>query len=150
MKRIAALVLFASLLASAHAQVSVQDAWVRATVPQQSVSGAFLRITSARDARLVEVGSPVAGRSEIHETRLENDMMKMRPVASVALPAGKAVELKPGGYHIMLMELKGALKEGQSIPLMLVVEDKDGKRENIEVKATVRPLSAHGGGHRGH
>ncbi|MGH8666248.1 MAG: copper chaperone PCu(A)C [Burkholderiales bacterium] len=150
MKHIAAIVLLASFFASAHAQVTVKEAWVRATVPQQSGSGAFLQVTSARDARIVEVRSPVAGVVEMHESRMENNMMKMRPVASVTLPAGKTVEFRPGGYHIMLLGLKGPLKEGQSVPLTLVVERKDGKRENVEVTAAVRPLTAHGGGHGGH
>ena len=151
MKRIAAIaLLFASLLGPAHAQVTVKDAWVRATAPQQKVAGAYLQLTSAADARLVEARSPVAGVVEMHTTREENGMMKMRPIASVALPAGKTVEFKPGGYHFMLMDLKGPIKEGQSVTLTLVVEGKDGKRENVEVKAAVRPLTAHGGGRHGH
>jgi periplasmic copper chaperone A len=150
MKHIAAIVLLASFFASAHAQVTVKEAWVRATAPQQKVASAYLQLTSAADARLVEARSPVAGAVELHESRTENGMMKMRPIASVALPAGKTVELEPGGYHFMLMELKGPIKEGQSVPLTLVVESKDGKRENVEVKAAVRPLTAHGGGHHGH
>ena len=150
MKHIAAIVLLASFVASAHAQVTVKEAWVRATAPQQKVASAYLQLTSAADARLVEARSSVAGAVEMHESRTENGMMKMRPIASVALPAGKTVEFKPGGYHFMLMDLKGPIKEGQSVPLTLVVESKDGKRENVEVKAAVRPLTAHGGGHNGH
>jgi copper(I)-binding protein len=150
MKAIAVIVLFASLVASARAEVTVKEAWVRATAPQQKVASAYLQLTSAADARLVEARSPVAGAVEVHESREENGMMKMRAVKSVALPAGKAVEFKPGGYHFMMMDLKGPIKEGQSVPLTLVVEGKDGKRETVEVKAAVRPLTAHGGGHSGH
>jgi copper(I)-binding protein len=150
MKAIAAIVLFASLVVTAHAQVTVKDAWVRATAPQQKVASAYLQLTSATDARLIEARSPVAGMVEVHETREENGMMKMRAVKSVALPAGKAVAFKPGGYHFMMMDLKGPIKEGQSVPLTLVVEGNDGKRENVEVKAVVRPLTAHGGAHDGH
>jgi copper(I)-binding protein len=149
MKRIVliALLLF---LSPAYAQVTVKDAWVRATAPQQQVAAAYLQISSVEDLRLVAARSPIAGAVEIHETRMENNMTKMRPVASVALPAGKVVEFKPGGNHIMLMGLKGPVKEEESVPLTLVVEGRDGKRQNVEVKAMVRPLTAHGGGHHGH
>jgi copper(I)-binding protein len=150
MKHIAAIVLLASFFGSAHAQVTVKDAWVRATVPQQKATGAFMQITSAKDARIVEARSPAAGVVEMHETRMADNMMKMRAVASVALPAGKTVEFKSGGHHIMLMDLKHPIQEGQSVPLTLVVEGKDGKRENVEVKAAVRPLTAHGGGQGSH
>ena len=126
---------------AAFAQVSVRDPWVRATVPQQKATGAFMQITSPQDARLVEVRSPVAGTVEIHEMAMEKDVMKMRAVRGLALPAGKAVELKPGGYHVMLLELKGQVKEGGSVPITLVVEGKDGKREAIEVNAPVKPLA---------
>jgi copper(I)-binding protein len=148
MKRIVliALLLF---LNPAYAQVTVKDAWVRATAPQQQVAAAYLQITSVEDLRLVAARSPIAGAVEIHETRMENNMTKMRPVASVALPAGKVVEFTPGGNHIMLMGLKGPVKEGESVPLTLVLEGRDGKRQNVEVKAMVRPLTAHGGGHHG-
>jgi periplasmic copper chaperone A len=150
MYRIALLLLLAVSTFSCFAQVSVKDAWVRATVPHQKATGAFLQITAARDSRLVEVRSPVAGSTELHEMSMTNDVMKMRAVAAVELPAGKPVEFRPGGYRIMLLELKGPVKEGESVPLTLVVEGRDGKRESVETKAAVRPLTAHGGGHKGH
>ena len=127
--------------ACAFAQVRVSDPWVRATVPQQKVSGAFMQISSSRDARLVEVRSPVAGVVEIHEMAMDRGVMRMRPVPGVDLPAGRKVDLKPGGYHLMLMDLKRQLKEGESVPLTLVLEGKDRKRETLEVKAAVRPLN---------
>jgi copper(I)-binding protein len=150
MHRFAVFVVLFSLFGSAHAQVTVKEAWVRATVPQQKVTGAFFHVTSAADARLVDARSPIAGTVEMHETRLEGDMMRMRPVAAIALPAGKAVAFKPGGYHLMLMALKRPIREGESVPLTLVVEGKDGQRRNVEVNAAVRPLTAHGGGNQGH
>jgi len=150
MYRIVLLLLLAVSSSSCFAQVSVKDAWVRATVPHQKATGAFLQITAARDSRLVEVRSPVAGSTELHEMSMTNNVMKMRAVAAVELPAGKPVEFGPGGYHIMLLELKGPVKEGESVPLTLVVEGRDGKRESVEAKAAVRPLTAHGGGHKGH
>lgn len=135
----------ASVLAvsPAAAQVSATDAWVRGTVAGQMATGAFMRLTSARDAVLVEASSPVAGVVEIHEMTLVNDIMRMRAVPSLALPAGRSVELKPGGYHVMLMDLTRALKEGETVPVMLVIETA-GRRETIEVKATVRAPTARG------
>lgn len=135
-------ILSLSLLASlAHAQVSVKDAWVRATVAQQKATGAFMQLQSAQDAKLVSAQSPVAGVTEVHEMAMDNGVMKMRAIPSLALPAGKAVEIKPGGYHVMLMDLKGQIKDGDMVPVTLVVEGKDGKRQNIEVKAPARLMN---------
>ncbi|MCX7150769.1 MAG: copper chaperone PCu(A)C [Rhodocyclales bacterium] len=144
MKRIT----FAALIFAAFpviAQVTVKDPWVRATVPAMKATGAFMQITSAQDARLVEVKSPVAGIVEIHEMAMDKDVMKMRALPDgLALPAGKAVELKSGGYHVMLMDLKQQMKEGDIVPVTLVIEGKDKKRSTIEVKAPVKPLAAPG------
>jgi copper(I)-binding protein len=126
----------------AHAQVIVKDPWVRATVSQQKATGAFMLITSVQDAHLVEVKSPVAGVVEVHEMTMEKDVMKMRALPNgIDLPAGKTVELKPGGYHVMLMDLKQQMKEGDTVPVTLVVEDKDKKRSSIDLKAPVKPLA---------
>jgi len=127
---------------AAHAQVTVQDAWVRASVPNQKATGAFMRLNAAKDTRLVSVSSPAAPLAEIHEMKMEGDVMKMREVPAVELPAGKAVELKPGGYHVMLMDLPKPVKEGDTVPITLVFEGKDGKRESMEVKAQARGVSA--------
>lgn len=128
--------------AGACAQTTVQDAWVRGTVAQQKASGAFMRITSAQGAKLVAVSTPVAGIAEVHEMAMQGTTMRMRAVPSLDLPAGRAVELKPGGYHVMLMELKQQLKGGDTVPLTLVLEGRDGRRETVEVKAPVRALGA--------
>ncbi|WP_313074805.1 copper chaperone PCu(A)C [Melaminivora sp.] len=136
----------ALLLASAaQAQVSVHDAWVRAAVPQQQATGAFMRLTSAQDARLVSVTSPVAGVAEVHEMRLEGDVMRMRAIAALELPAGQAVELKPGGYHIMLMDLRQPVAAGASVPLTLVFEGPGGQRQTLQVQAPVRALGRSSG-----
>ena len=135
-----ALVLGASV---ASAQTTVKEPWVRATVAQQKASGLFAQITSAQGGRLVAVASPVAGVVEIHEMVMDGNVMKMRAMAKgLELPAGKAVELKPGGYHVMLMDLKQQLKAGETVPVSLVVEGKDGKKETIELKAAVKALGA--------
>ena len=138
----AAIAAVAAFALPAQAQVSVKDPWVRATVSQQKATGAFMQITSTQDARLVEAKSSVAGVVEVHEMTMEKDVMKMRAVPGLDLPAGKAVELKPGGYHVMLMDLKQQMKEGDTVPLTLVIEGKDKKRSTIEVKAPVKPLAA--------
>jgi copper(I)-binding protein len=129
-----------SLAAAAHADVTVKDPWVRGTVAQQKATGLFVQLTSSSDARLVSAASPAAGVVEIHEMAMEGNVMKMRAVPGLDLPAGKAVELKPGGYHVMLMDLKKPLKEGDSIEVTLTIEGKDQKRETLVVKAPVRPL----------
>lgn len=137
------------------AQTTVDDAWVRATVVGQQASGAFMHITSTTDSKLVDVKSPVAKIVEIHESKMENDVMSMQRVASLALPAGKAVVIKPEGYHIMLIDLVGQIKEGDTVPLTLVVEDDKGVKETIEVKAQARaltnmPIQDHGSMHMEH
>ena len=153
------LTLAAALLLTgvAHAQVSVQDAWVRATVPQQKATGAFMRLTAAQDMRLVAASSPVAGITEVHEMKMVDNVMKMRAVPALDLPAGQAVELKPGGYHIMLLDLKQPVAQGSTVPLTLVFEAKDGQRTTQELQAPVRAVSAtaapamgHGKPHGGH
>jgi len=133
---------------AAQAQTTAADAWVRGTVAQQKASGAFMKLTSAQGGKLVAVQSPVAGVVEVHEMAMDGNVMKMRAVPALELPAGKAVELKPGGYHVMLMDLKQQLKEGETVPLTLVIEGKDGKRETLEVKAPVRSLSAAASEHK--
>lgn len=142
MKKLTFLAAAVALVAgAAHAQVTVKDPWVRATVSQQKATGAFMQISAAQDTRLVEARSPIAGAVEIHEMKMENNVMKMRAVAGIDVPAGKGVELKPGGYHVMLLGLKEQVKEGATVPVTLVFEGKDKKRESVEVKAAVRPLA---------
>lgn len=126
---------------AAQAQVTVTDPWIRATVPQARATGAFMQLQSAQDARLVEVRSSVAGVAELHQMSMENHVMKMSAVAALELPAGKTVPLASGGYHIMLMQLKRQMKEGDLVPLTLVIENKDKKRETIELKVPVKALT---------
>jgi len=140
--------LAAAVLAShALAQVTVSDPWVRATVTRQKATGAFMQLTAERDARLVAAASPLAEVAEIHEMAMQGDIMKMRAVASLALPAGRTVALAPGGYHIMLIGLAAPIEVGAVVPLTLTIEAVDGRRETIELSLPVRPLAA-AGGHR--
>lgn len=131
----------------AAAQVTVDEPWVRATVPGQPVAGGYLRITSAQSAALVGVRTPVAQRAEIHEMKMDSGVMKMRPVLRIELPAGRTVELKPGGYHLMLMSLAKPLRTGETVPITLVIEGPDKTRQEIKVQAEVRDLTRGMGGH---
>ena len=135
-----------------HAQIIVADPWVRATVPQQTGTGAFMKLTSEKDTTLVAADSPVAEHVEVHEMVMENNVMKMREVAGVPLSAEQTVELKPGGYHIMFIDLHQQVKEGEQVPLTLTFEGADGVRSSLEVLAPVKPLTtpARGHGHSGH
>lgn len=144
MRRYVTAALLALITAPVIADITVKDPWVRATVPQQKATGAFMQITAPKAARLVEARSPVAGVTEIHEMTMDNDIMRMRAVPGIDLPAGKAVELKPGGYHVMLMDLKAPITEGQEVPVTLVIEGADKKRETVVIKATARALGASG------
>ena len=129
----------AMLTCAAQAQTTVTEPWVRSTVAGQKATGAFLQITSTAGGKLVSASSPVAGVVEIHEMSMDGNVMKMRALsAGLDLPAGKAVALKPGGLHVMLMDLKQPLKAGDTVPLTLVVEGAGNKRETVDVKATVR------------
>lgn len=124
------------------AQTVVDDAWVRATVAGQPASGAFMHITSSTDSKLIEVKSPVAKTVQIHQSTMKNDVMSMKTVASIALPAGKTVSIDPEGYHVMLIGLVEQIKEGQDVPLTLVVENAKGEKESIEVTAKARALNS--------
>jgi copper(I)-binding protein len=136
------LVLFTTLASLAFAQtpsanVEVKDAWVRSTVPGQKGTGAFMKITAKDGAKLVGVSSPVAGVGEVHEMKMEGDVMKMRALPSLDLPAGKAVELKPGGYHVMLMDLKQALVKDSKVAMTLVFKDANGAESKMELSLPV-------------
>ena len=129
------------IASAAQAQTTVKDPWARATVAQQKASGAFMQLQSAKGGKLLSASSPAAGVVEIHEMAMEGNVMKMRAVTSLDLPAGKPVDLKPGGYHVMLMDLKKPLSAGDTVPITLVVES-GGQRETVEVKAAVRAMSS--------
>jgi copper(I)-binding protein len=141
----AALVLASGAL---HAQnVEVRDAWVRSTVPGQKGTGAFMTLIAKDGTRLVGVSTPAAGVAEVHEMKLEGDVMKMRALPGLDLPAGKAVELKPGGYHLMLMDLKQPLAKGADVPVTLRFKDAKGVESKLELKlpaGTTAPGSAQG------
>ncbi|MFB9241935.1 copper chaperone PCu(A)C [Massilia antarctica] len=135
-----ALIALCALASSAFAQIKVDAPWARATVPVQKTSGAFMQLQSAKDARLVAASSPIAGAVEMHKMEMQGDQMKMQQVDSIALPAGQAVNLASGAYHLMLIDLKRQLKAGDKVPLTLIVEHPNKKRESITVDVPVKPL----------
>ena len=125
---------------AAIGEVTVKDAWVRGTVAAQTTTGAFMTITSSEEAKLVGARSSIAKTAEIHQSMLMDGVNHMHAADAVALPAGKSIELTPGGYHVMLMGLAKPVADGEKVPIELTVEDKRGKRSKIEVQAEVRPL----------
>jgi periplasmic copper chaperone A len=122
----------------------VDGAWIRSAVAGQQGTGAFMRITARESMQLVGVATPVAGTAEVHEMKMEGEVMRMRPVAKIDLPAGKMVEFKPGGYHLMLMDLKQPLKPGAVVPLTLIFRDGRGaeRRQNLSVPVAMQPPAA--------
>jgi periplasmic copper chaperone A len=133
--------LAASSLA-AQAEVKATNAWVRATVPSQKSTGAFVTLVSSEDAKVVGVESHAAAAVELHSSSMKGGTMEMRAVDSIELPAGKPVELKPGALHVMLMGIAKPAKAGESFPLVFTIEDKRGKRTRLEVSAAVRPIGS--------
>ena len=129
--------LLAALPAHAQAPLKIEGAWVRATVPGQSGTGGFMTITASEPLSLVGVASPVAGVGEVHEMKMEGDVMKMRAMPALELPAGKPVELKPGGYHVMLLDLKAPLAKDTVVPITLVFKDSKGAESKLELKVPV-------------
>jgi copper(I)-binding protein len=124
----------------ATAEVTATDAWVRGTVPAQTSTGAFMTLHSTQKARVVGISSPAAKGVEIHASEMHGGVMHMSALDALPLPAGKRVELKPGGYHIMLTGLARPLAAGDTVALTLVIEAAKGARQTLEVKAVVRPI----------
>lgn len=133
----AALVALACGAALAQA-VDVKNAWVRTAVPGQKATGSFMQLTAREPLMLVAVRTPVAGLAEVHEMKMDGEVMRMRALpGGLALPAGKAVDLKPGGYHVMLLDLKQPLPAGSTVPLTLVLHNARGAESLVELKLPV-------------
>jgi periplasmic copper chaperone A len=132
------------LTVTAAAQTTATDPWVRAAVPGQKATGMFVQLQSKTATRLVSVSTPVAGVSEIHEMSMDGGVMRMRAMPGLDLPAGQTVALKPGGYHLMFMELKQPLKAGDTVPVTLTLENAAKQRETLELKVPVRQMAPSG------
>ena len=135
-------VLLFALAAPVAAQVTITDAWIRGTVPGQQATGAFMNLRAATDTALVGVAAPAGTTAEIHKMAMENGVMRMSAIEALPLPAGKAVQLQPGGYHLMLTNLKQPLKEGDTVAVKLTFRDASGKETVTEVTIPVRALTA--------
>ena len=131
-----------SISLTAHAEVKVDQPWVRGTVAAQKATGAFMTLVSDKPISLVGVSSPAAKIVEIHEMKMDKDMMSMKAVEKIDIVPGKPTELKPGGYHVMLINLAKPLSKGDTVPLTLEFKTADGKITRQEVTATVRDLTA--------
>ncbi len=130
-----------SVTFSAAAEVTVTDAWVRGMVKGQTETGAYMTIKSTEPTKLVGVSSPVTKVVQLHEMKMDGDVMTMRPLKSLAVPADKPLSFGPDGYHIMLIDLKKPLAKGESVPLKLTFRSQGGKKSSVEVKAEVRALT---------
>jgi hypothetical protein len=130
----------------AAAQVKVEGAWARPTVRGQQGGGGFVTLTSAGGDRLVGGSTPVAQRFELHTMAMKGDVMEMRQVEAIELPAGKAVKLEPGGLHVMFIGLKQALPLGSKVPVVLKFEKAGEVKVEFEVMS--RPAAAGHGGHK--
>ena len=118
---VAAVIAASASSMAAQAPIVASGAWVREPVPGRLTTAAFVVIENpgSDDIQIVSAASSVAGNVELHEMVREGDMMKMAPVKSITVPANGTVELKPGGLHIMLFNLKQPLKEGDVVPITL-------------------------------
>jgi copper(I)-binding protein len=125
----------------AHADVRVANPWVRGIVKGQTDTGAFMTLKSTEATRLVGASSPAARSAQIHEMKMSGDMMTMRPVTALDVPADTAVELKPGGYHVMLIGMKKPLAKGDKVPIKLTFQSKGGAKSTVEIQAEVRDLT---------
>jgi periplasmic copper chaperone A len=124
------------------ADVQVTNAWARATPGGAQTAAAYVTILSPTADRLTAAATPAAQKAELHSMTMDGNVMKMRQVDGIDLPAGQAVTLKPGGYHIMLTGLAQPLTEGQTFPLTLTF-DKAGARD---VTVTVQKVGSMGPG----
>ena len=148
MKQLLAALLLSAAASGAFAQVNVGSAWARPAVPGQTGTGAFMTLTSKDGAKLVGASSAAAGVVEIHEMAMDHNVMKMRPITSLELPAGREVQLKPGGHHVMLLDLKQPLKVGDKVRIDLRLETRDGKRVTQPVEVEVRQAAPGADAHK--
>ena len=125
------------------AAVDVRDAWARVSVPGQTASAPYAKLMAPAGARLVGGSTPAAERVEVHEMKMDGDIMRMRPVAGgIELPPRQPVELKSGGYHLMLTELKKPLVAGETVPLTLEFVDRAGRTGVARLDVPVRAAAA--------
>lgn len=143
MKKILTSLLLAGTPLLALAQsLQVENAWIRPTVPGQQGTGGFMTFKSKDGVTLTGASvDPSVGTAELHEMAMVGDIMRMRAVERLVVPAGKPVELKPGGYHLMLVGLKAPLVKGSLVPVTFHYRDAKGKAAKLEVKVAVASVA---------
>ena len=139
--------LFIATPVLAQTRLQVEGAWVRSS-PSPTGTAAYMRLTAGEPLTLVGVSTPAAGVAEVHEMKLDGDVMRMRALDTLPLPVGQLVELKPGGLHLMLMDLKSPLQANARVPLTLLLRDAKGVERRVELQVPVAPgAPGHGGKH---
>jgi periplasmic copper chaperone A len=133
---LSALLLFVSAVQASELEIS--DAWARATIPGQDVAAAYMTLTSAKDKTLFQVESPSADSVEIHTMTMNDGVMKMRMLKEIELKANEPVKLAPGGFHLMLFNLKAPLEDGKEVKFTLHFKDKAGETTQQEVMVPVK------------
>ncbi len=138
-RMIAAALVAASTLAGAQqpAPVAAHGAWARASVQGQQATGVFVTLVAREPLTLVGASSPAAAVTELHEMKLEGDVMRMRAVESLPLAAGQPVQLRPGGHHLMLQQLKAPLKPDTTIPVTLTFRTSAGEQRQLALQVPV-------------
>ncbi|MFM9913652.1 MAG: copper chaperone PCu(A)C [Methylophilaceae bacterium] len=131
-------VLLCAFCLTANAAVTISDAWARASRPGQEIGAAYMTLSSSEWSCLTKVSSGAAGAVEIHSMSMDNGVMKMRMLEHLELPAGKPVKLAPGGFHLMLFDLKKPLAAGGSIDLTLTFENEKGKAESKKMTLPIK------------
>ncbi len=131
------------------ALIKIENAWVRPMVKGQTATGGFMVLTASQDLTLVGFASPAAGSSELHEMVMDGSVMRMGAIDALKLPVGQAVTLRPGAHHLMLMDVKQALKEGDEVSLTLQLKASDGKALTQEIKVPVKAGAMMMGGGQG-
>ena len=138
----AGLLFSAGVLAGAADNVSVQDPYVRLAPPNAAATGAFMviRNTGDKDVKVVKADNPISKATELHTHLNEGGVMKMRPVPAIEIRAKGEAVLRPGGLHVMMIDLKAPIKEGDSVPITLTFDDGSSKQVDAKVlRATAAP-----------
>lgn len=123
---------------SAQAELKVTDAWIKSTAPGQPVAAAYMTLTATEDVKVIGSSSSVASSVEIHEMRMTGNIMRMRQLKELQLKAGKSEILAPGGYHLMLQDIKHQIKAGEVVPIVLIIQDKIGNQHKISLNVDAK------------
>ena len=126
--------------------LKIFDVWAKTTVPGGSVSAAYMHIKSGKPLRLVKAESPLTPTVEVHSMAMRDGVMEMRAVDAVEIPADKLVDLKPGGFHIMLIKVNKPINKGDSVPLKLTFANADKTTFSVDVVAKGQEKDS--GGHK--